>query len=84
MDPQTRNDPLTMVQKPTFTAKQGQYLAFIHTYTKLHGIAPAFADIQHYFKVAPSTTNQMIKTLEQKGWIEKTARGRPQHSGHPA
>src|SRR5580698_7400798 len=35
--------------KPSFTAKQGQYLAFIHHYMKIHRQAPAESDIQNYF-----------------------------------
>jgi len=36
-----------------YTAKQGQYLAFIYYYTKIHGQPPAEADLQRYFKVSP-------------------------------
>jgi DNA-binding MarR family transcriptional regulator len=57
--------------KNRYTHKQGQYLAFIYYYTKIHGIAPAEANIQRYFKVTPSTVHQMIKTLEKEGLIEK-------------
>ncbi len=32
-----------------FTVKQGQFLAFIRLYTKLHGRPPAEADIQAHF-----------------------------------
>jgi hypothetical protein len=32
--------------KPRFTPKQGQYLAFIHSYTKLHRAPAAEADLQ--------------------------------------
>lgn len=61
----------TQAEKTTFTAKQGQYLAFIHFYTKLHGMPPAHTDFQKYFNVTPPTVNQMIKMLEQKGLIRK-------------
>jgi hypothetical protein len=30
-----------------FTARQGQYLAFIYYYTKIHGTPPAEEDFQH-------------------------------------
>ena len=53
----------------TFTTKQGQYLAFIHTYAKIHGRAPAEADLQRYFRVTPPSVHQMILTLERKGLI---------------
>ena len=36
-----------------FTAKQGQYLAFIYYDSKVHGMAPAEADFQRYFRVTP-------------------------------
>ena len=34
-----------------FTQKQGQYLAFIYNYTKIHVRPPAEADMQRYFRV---------------------------------
>ena len=37
----------------TFTAKQGQYLAFIHLYTRLHRRPLAETDMQEYFRVNP-------------------------------
>lgn len=36
-----------------FTAKQGQYLAFIYYYTKIHGMPPAEADFRQVFRVPP-------------------------------
>jgi repressor LexA len=39
-------DPVSSHPPPRFTAKQGQYLAFIYTYTLLHREAPAEADFQ--------------------------------------
>lgn len=59
-----------MVQR--YTPKQGQYLAFIFYYTKLHGPAPSEADIQRYFKVSPPTVHQMILSLEKQRCIERT------------
>ena len=57
---------------PSFTAKQGQYLAFIYNYTKIHGQPPAELDLQRYFEVSPPSIHEMIKTLEPNGLIEKT------------
>ncbi len=54
-----------------FSAKQGQYLAFIYNYTKIHGIPPAQADLRRYFRVTPPTVHQMILRLEEKGLIER-------------
>ena len=42
-----------------YTDKQGQYLAFINYYTKIHGRAPSESDIQSYFRVSPPTVHQM-------------------------
>ncbi len=55
-----------------FTARQGQYLAFIDLYCKLNRRAPAEADIQHYFKVSAPTVHQMVLTLEAAGHLQRT------------
>jgi len=57
--------------KGKYTSRQGQYLAFIYYYTKIHGCAPSEADMQRYFKVSPPSVHQMIVTLEKKGFIKK-------------
>ena len=56
---------------PPFTAKQGQYLAFIYNYTKIHGQPPAESDLERYFRVSPPAIHDMIKTLERNGLIER-------------
>jgi hypothetical protein len=57
---------------PKFTAKQGQYLAYIYHYSKIHRRAPAESDLQKYFRVSPPSVHEMIKTLERNGLIERT------------
>lgn len=57
--------------KKAYTAKQGQYLAFIFYYTKIHGVAPAESDMQNYFKVSPPSVHQMVLTLEANGFIAR-------------
>jgi LexA DNA binding domain len=69
INPATKLDPSVA---PPFTKKQGQYLAFIYNYSKIHGRAPAEMDLQQYFQTAPPTVHQMIKTLELSGFIERT------------
>jgi repressor LexA len=54
-----------------YTAKQGQYLAFIYYYTKLNGIPPAESDMQRYFQVSPPSVHQMVLTLEKKNLISR-------------
>ncbi len=55
-----------------FTETQGQYLAFIYYYTKIHGVPPAGADMQRYFKVSPPSVHNMVVTLEKKRFIKRT------------
>ena len=54
-----------------FTPKQGQYLAYIHTYTRLHRRPPAETDMQQYFRVSPPSVHQMVLTLERGGFIKR-------------
>ena len=58
--------------KKPYTRKQGQYLAFIYYYSKIHGRAPAEAEMQQYFRVSPSSVHQMVLTLEARGLIART------------
>ena len=69
IDPAPKLDPSVA---PSFTSKQGQYLAFIYNYTKIHGQAPAETDLERYFRVSPPAVHDMIKTLERNGFIERT------------
>jgi Mn-dependent DtxR family transcriptional regulator len=62
------------VSHPPYTDKQGQYLAFIHLYTKLNGQAPAQADMQRFFKVTPPSVHNMVVQLERKGLISRVPR----------
>jgi repressor LexA len=57
-----------------FTPKQGQYLAFIHLYTRLHRQPPAETDMQRYFRVSPPSVHQMVLTLERAGLISRKPR----------
>jgi DNA-binding MarR family transcriptional regulator len=55
----------------SFTEKQGQYLAFIYTYSHMFRRPPAEADMQHHFQVSPPSVHQMIVTLERNGLIQR-------------
>jgi len=57
-----------------FTEKQGQYLAYIHLYTRLHRRPPAETDMQEYFRVTPPSVHQMVVTLERTGFIRRQPR----------
>lgn len=54
-----------------FTPKQGQYLAFIHMYSKLNRRPPAEADMQRYFGTSAPTVHSMIVRLEARGLISR-------------
>src|SRR5271169_6189825 len=58
----------------TFTPRQGQYLAFIHLYTRLHRRPPAETEMQDYFRVSPLSVHQMVLTLERAGFIRRQPR----------
>ena len=54
-----------------FTEKQGQYLAFIHAYTKINLCPPAEADMRRCFRVTPPTVRQMFLDLDRARLIER-------------
>jgi SOS-response transcriptional repressor LexA len=54
-----------------FTDAQGQYLAFIYAYRKLHRRSPAEADFQAYFEVTPPSVHRMIVVLTERGLIRR-------------
>jgi SOS-response transcriptional repressor LexA len=55
----------------SFTARQGQYLAFIDAYTRIHGRPPAETDMQRHFQLSPPSVHQMVLTLERLGHIRR-------------
>ena len=59
---------------PSFTDKQGQYLAFIDAYTRVNGRPPAETDMQRHFRVSPPSVHQMVLTLERVGLIRREPR----------
>jgi DNA-binding MarR family transcriptional regulator len=68
-----RSGPVVGVtMKKAYTAKQGQYLAFIYYYTRIHGRAPTEAEMQQYFQVSPPSVHQMVLALVARGLIERT------------
>jgi SOS-response transcriptional repressor LexA len=59
---------------PKYTHKQGQYLAFIYYYTKIHGVPPAGKDMERFFKTEWGAVHRMIQSLAKSGFIEKEPR----------
>ena len=56
---------------PTYTERQGQFLAYIHQYSILNGCAPAEADMQRFFQITPPSVHSMVLTLERRGLIRR-------------
>jgi DNA-binding MarR family transcriptional regulator len=59
------------MSEKSFSDRQGQYLAFINAYTRVHGRPPAETDMQRHFQVTPPSVHQMILTLERAGLIRR-------------
>lgn len=58
-------------KKMSFTHRQGQFLAFIHLYRKLHRQGPAETDLVQFFRVTPPSVHGMIAKLEELGFIKR-------------
>jgi repressor LexA len=57
--------------KAPFTARQGDYLAFIHRFTTQRGVAPSFEEIAAHFGTSAPSVNGMIKTLERRQFLSR-------------
>lgn len=53
------------------TPTQARYLSYIHTYTEGFGLPPSELEIADAIGVSPPSANQMMKTLERKGLIQR-------------
>ena len=58
-------------KKARFTPRQGQFLAFIHLYRKLHRQGPAEQEMVSYFGVTPPTVHAMVVKLQELGLIAR-------------
>jgi len=64
-------DQQRTLMNPTYTERQGQFLAFIYQYGILNGRAPAEADMQQFFRVTPPSVHSMVLTLARRGFIRR-------------
>lgn len=55
----------------TPTKRQREYLRFIAKYMQRFGRAPAESDIERHFLVSAPSVNQMMQTLERRGFISR-------------
>lgn len=63
------NDEADTRSRPT--KRQLDYLLFIRKYQTRYGRAPAESDIEKHFLVAAPSINQMMQTLERRGFITR-------------
>ena len=56
-----------------FTKLQGQYLAFIHSYERVHREPPAEADLQKFFGVTPPAIHDMVVRIHRAGLVSRVA-----------
>ncbi len=59
------------LMNPTYTERQGRFLAYIHQYSIVNGRAPAEADMQRFFQITPPSVHSMVLTLERRGLIRR-------------
>ena len=64
------DQPQTFIN-PTYTERQGQFLAYIHQYSIVNGCAPAEADMRRFFQNTPPGVHSMVLTLERRGLIRR-------------
>jgi SOS-response transcriptional repressor LexA len=55
----------------TPTARQAEYLSFIRTFTDRWGMPPSFEEIGRHFMTTAPSVNNMIKTLEARGFLTR-------------
>lgn len=67
-DPDTRKKSQN---KAKFTPRQGQFLAFIHLYRKLHRRGPAETDLTAFFQITPPSVHAMVLKLEELGLVTR-------------
>ena len=56
---------------PEPTRRQREYLEFIARYILRFGVSPAESDIGRHFLVSAPSVNQMVQTLERRGFITR-------------
>jgi hypothetical protein len=57
----------------TPTARQAEYLRFIRAFTDRWGVPPSFEEIGRHFMTTAPSVNNMIKTLEARGFLTRVS-----------
>jgi uncharacterized membrane protein len=58
-----------VVNRPS--SRQHEYMDFIRKFTARYGVPPAETDMARHFLVSAPFVNQMVKTLERRGYITR-------------
>jgi DNA-binding MarR family transcriptional regulator len=66
-----KTDQQQNLVNPSYTERQGQFLAYINQYSILNGCAPAEGDMQRFFQITPPSVHSMVLTLERRGFIRR-------------
>lgn len=53
------------------SSRQREYMEFIRKFTARYGVPPAETDMARHFLVSAPSVNQMVKTLERRGYITR-------------
>lgn len=53
------------------TKRQSEYLEFIRAFTDRWGTPPSFEEIGRHFRTTPPSVNNMVKTLEARGFLTR-------------
>jgi hypothetical protein len=53
------------------TVRQAEYLSFVRAFTDRWGIPPSFEEIGRHFMTSAPSVNNMIKTLESRGFLTR-------------
>jgi Mn-dependent DtxR family transcriptional regulator len=54
------------------TRKQGQLLAYVYWYTKVHRIPPSENEVAEFLAIRGPSAHQMIVNLAEKGFLQRT------------
>lgn len=68
-EPRTEDTPARAFDRPS--SRQRDYLDFIRKFTARYGVPPAETDMARHFMVSAPSVNQMVKTLERRGYIAR-------------
>ncbi len=70
--PRARDPPAKGRRQRGPTTRQGQYLAYIHQYSRVHALPPSENEIALRFGVSGPSAHGMVLALEEAGFLGRT------------